>query len=96
MDINQGEFDFAAQGTNAGWEKWRQQLDDRKRAFEERWGIILEKSVTVTLRDYAHPFIGIITIEPKSQTSAPSTQPLFRVGHVTFHTEEIVSLTVTT
>jgi hypothetical protein len=96
MDFKQGEFDFDAPGTNTGWVKWRQQLDERKHAFEQRWGIILGKSVTLTLRDYAKPFTGIITIEPTPPKSAPPQQPIFRVGHVTFHHEEIISLTATT
>jgi hypothetical protein len=94
MDMNQGEFDFDAQGTNAGWEKWREQIDQRKRAFEQRWGIILGKRVKITLRDFEHPFTGIITIEQASSKSSPSLRPLFRVGHVTFHHEDIISLIV--
>lgn len=36
--FDQGEFDFDAQGTDAGWKNWQHQNAERKRAFETRWG----------------------------------------------------------
>lgn len=93
MDLNQGEFNFDAASNDAGWKQWREQLDQRKRAFEQRWGIILGKRIILTLRDYAHPFQGIITIVQEPKKSSPTPEPLFRVGHVTFRIDEIISLT---
>ncbi len=49
MTFDQGEFNFQATGPEDGYRKWREELDAKKRAFEARWGVILGRTVCVTL-----------------------------------------------
>lgn len=92
MSFDQGEFNFDAQGDDAGWRRWREELDTRKRAFETRWGVILGKRVTLCLRDHAKPVQGIIEMvdPPNDQRHLP---PTFRIRGLEFTPAEIESLT---
>ena len=46
MDFNQGELDFDSPANDAtGYQKWRDEMDARKREIESRYGIILGKPV---------------------------------------------------
>jgi hypothetical protein len=91
MNFDQGEFDFDAKGSEAGFRKWREELDAKKRAFERRWGVILSKRVRVELRDYAKPLTGVLewVSDPKTGRQGP---PVFRLKGAEFGVGEIVSI----
>ena len=91
MTFDQGEFNFDAPGNDAGWRRWREELEEKKREFESRWGVILGKRVSVSLRNHAKPVCGLIEwIEPPNdQRDQP---PRFRIRSLEFGPDEIESL----
>ena len=91
MNFDQGEFNFAAKGSEAGYRKWREQLDAKKRAFETRWGVILSRRVSVSLKDHAKPLTGILELvtDPKR---CNATRPMFRLKGLEFTPAEIESI----
>jgi len=91
MLFDQGQFDFDASGSDAGWRRWREELDQKKRAFESRWGVVLGKRVTVCLTDHAKPLIGMLEwLEPKKFNK--NDPPHFRLRGLEFGHEEIESI----
>ena len=91
MTFDQGEFNFDASGSEAGWRRWREELEEKKRAFESRWGVILGKRVSVSLRNHAKPVSGLIEwIEPPS--AHRDQPPRFRLRGLEFGPDEIESL----
>lgn len=91
MDFNQGEFNFDASGSEAGWRRWREELEERKRAFESQWGVVLGKRVTVRLRDHAKPLSGMLEwLDGRGQGKAAT--PRFRLRGLEFGHEEIESI----
>jgi hypothetical protein len=63
----------------------------RKRDFEARWGVILSRNVSVSLRNHAKPLNGKIEwVSSKKRGGAD--KPLFRIRSVEFTTEEIESI----
>jgi hypothetical protein len=91
MNFDQGLFNFDADGSDAGWRRWREELDEKKRAFESSWGVILGKRVIVSLRDHAKPLSGMLEcIEaPEGNRHAP---PRFMLRGLEFGHEEIESI----
>lgn len=91
MDFNQGQFNFDAKGTEDGFRKWREELDAKKRAFETRWGVILNRRVRVSLRDFVKPLTGVLewVEDPKK---APHHPPVFKIKGVEFGVGEIESI----
>lgn len=91
MDFDQGEFNFDAKGSEEGFRKWREELDVKKRVFETRWGVILSRRVSVSLRDHAKPLTGVLEwiSDPKSKRDAV---PLFRLKGLEFTPSEIESI----
>ncbi len=91
MSFNQGEFNFDAKGSEEGFRKWREELDAKKRAFETRWGVILNRRVRVTLADFAKPLTGILewVENPKKDPRHP---PVFRLKGVEFGVGDIESI----
>lgn len=91
MNFDQGEFNFNATGSEDGYRKWREELEEKKRAFETRWGVILSRKVCVMLRDHAKPLTGILewTSDPKKGRQGP---PLFRLKGLEFTVGEIESI----
>ena len=91
MSFDQGEFNFDASGSDAGWRRWREELEERKRAFESRWGVMLGKRVTVWLRDHAKPLCGKLEwIQDRSQPA--NAAPRFRLRGLEFEVGEIESI----
>lgn len=91
MDFDQGQFNFEAKGSEEGFRKWREELDAKKRDFELRWGVILHKTVCVSLRNHAKPLTGVlewISDSGKSNTA----QPVFRLKGLEFTPAEIESI----
>jgi len=91
MPFDQGQFNFDAPGSDAGWRRWREELDEKKRAFESRWGVVLGKRVTVSLADHAKPLTGMLEwLEPgKGGGNAP---PRFKLRGLEFGVGEIESI----
>jgi hypothetical protein len=91
MDFNQGQFNFDAKGSEDGFRKWREELDAKKRAFETRWGVILNRRVRVTLADFAKPLTGVLewVDDPKKGSHHP---PMFRLKGVEFGVGDIESI----
>ena len=91
IHFDQGEFNFAAKGSEDGYRKWREELDAKKRAFEARWGVILSRRVSVSLRDHAKPLTGILELlaGPKKRDAS---LPLFRLKGLEFGPAEIESI----
>jgi hypothetical protein len=91
MDFDQGEFNFSAKGPEDGYRKWREELDAKKRAFEIRWGVILGRTVRVTLRDHVKPLTGILEWVSDPKQATPKS-PQFRIKGVLFTISDIESI----
>lgn len=92
MDFDQGQFNFDAKGSEDGFRKWREELDAKKRAFETRWGVILSRRVSVSLRHHAKPLVGILEfVEPSKKKGGDGT-PIFRLKGLEFPPSDIESI----
>ncbi len=93
IQFNQGEFNFAAGGPEEGYRKWREELDAKKHAFEARWGVILSRRVSVSLKDHAKPLVGILELlgESKAKKRDPN-RPTFRLKGLEFSPADIESI----
>jgi hypothetical protein len=91
MSFDQGEFDFQAPGSDAGWRRWREELEEKQRAFEARWGVVLGKPVRVRLRDHAKPLSGMLEWVHKGR-AGENAPPRFRLRGLEFGHEEIESI----
>jgi len=91
LNFDQGEFNFDAKGSEDGYRKWRQELDAKKHAFEVRWGVILSRKVSVSLKDHAKPLCGILELlaDPKKRDAS---RPLLRLKGLEFTPTEIESI----
>lgn len=89
--FDQGEFNFNAAGSEAGYRKWRQELEAKQRAFEARWGVMLSRRVSVTLKDHAKPLCGMLEwiATPKQRGTS---LPHFRLKGLEFTPAEIESI----
>ena len=94
MDFDQGQFNFDAKGSEEGFRKWREELDAKKREFENRWGVILSKTVTVSLVNHAKPITGILEWV-KAPKGKREDIPRFRIRSLEFTPSEIESITQT-
>jgi len=81
MSFDQGEFDFSASNSEEGFHKWREELDERKRGFERRFGVILGRLVRVSLAHHRMPIEGIIRLASEQQNTGAK--------HLRFHLREI-------
>jgi len=91
MSFNQGEFNFEARPGEKGYQRWREELDARKRAFEARWGVILGRRVRLQLRDHLHPIEGIIRLREDKQPKN-AKHPLLIINNLEFSAAHIDSL----
>jgi len=100
MNLEQGEIDFTADNPEDGYKNWLKELIKHQRELESRWGIILGKKVRVYLRDYDHPFEGVISIDKQASSKTKPNQarqpPRLIIGHHTFHAGEIKSISTLT
>ncbi len=62
MSFDQGQFNFDAARDEDGYRHWREEMDEQKRAFETRWGIILGRRVSLKLMSRDLPLEGIINL----------------------------------
>ncbi len=49
MSFDQGELHFSGNDSEEGHRKWQRELQENKRAFEARFGVILGRRVRVQL-----------------------------------------------
>ena len=91
MNFDQGQFNFDAKGPEDGYRKWREELDEKKRAFELRWGVILSRRVCVSLKDHAKPLRGILEWMNDLKQGRHAS-PMFRLRGVEFGVREIESI----
>ena len=89
MNFDQGELSF--DGHEDGYQKWQQDLDERKRAFERRYGVILGKHVQVRLHNVEPVLVGIVRLV-SNRTPANSKQLRFAIGAREFVAAEIESI----
>lgn len=91
MDFDQGELNFNGNGSEDGFRKWRHELDEKKRAFEIRHGVILGKHVRVQLRGELRELEGMVHLISK-QIPGPSALLRMRIGRREFVVAEIESI----
>lgn len=92
MNLNQGNFNFDAQGDESGYQHWQEELDAFKKQLESRHGIILGSKVRLTLRGEDAPLEGIITLS-NSKQPRNRTHLHLNIGSRTITTAEIESIT---
>ena len=92
MNFNQGNFNFDADDSESGYEKWQEELDARKKEFEKRYSIILGSRVELTLRGEDKPLLGIITLCETKQSENRS-QLRLRIASRVITLAEIESIT---
>lgn len=91
MSFDQGQFNFDTPGSDAGWRRWREELEEKKRAFESRWGVVLGKRVTVWLSDHAKPLTGMLEWQASSKAGR-NAPPRFKLRGLEFGVGEIESI----
>jgi len=91
MNFDQGELDLSGNGSEEGHRKWQLELDEKKRAFETRYGVILGRRVRVQLAGELHPLEGMIYLMSKDPRQAGAKLRL-RLGNREFIASEIESL----
>lgn len=91
MPFDQGEFDFNAASGDDGYRKWRERLDDEKREFESRWGVVLGKRVCVILTNHEKPLSGLLEWL-RNPGDPANAEPRFRLRGVEFGPGEIESI----
>jgi hypothetical protein len=91
MPFDQGEFDFDAPGSEDGYRNWQKRLDEQKRAFERKWGIVLGRRVRVTLRNHDRPLEGEIYLV--DENISPSTKDIrLRIKGFEFARSEVAGI----
>jgi len=92
MEFNQGEFNFDSPASDSsGYQKWRDEMNARKREIESHYGIILGKPVHLQLIGENKPLQGILTIASKSLPKIRS-QLLLQLGKREFTLAQIESI----
>ena len=62
MNFDQGELDLTGNGSEEGHRKWQQELEEKKRAFELRFGVMVGRRVRVQLVGETYPLEGMINL----------------------------------
>lgn len=76
MDFEQGLFDFESKGSEEGYRNWQEELGRRKKAFENRYGIILGSAVRLALVGEDQLLEGVITL---CDTKGPKNRSRLRL-----------------
>lgn len=77
MNFDQGELDLSGKGSEKGHGQWLLELEEKKRAFEVRYGVMIGRRVRVQLIGETYPLEGMIYLI--SQKTPPSAIKL-RLG----------------
>jgi hypothetical protein len=91
MNFDQGELNLSGNGSEDGHRKWQQELDEKKRAFEIRYGVIIGRRVRVQFAGELNPLDGMIYLVSKSEPHAAG-KLRFHLGNREFTTNEIESI----
>lgn len=91
MNFDQGEFDFNAGSGDAGYRRWKEQLDEARRAFEQRWGVILDRPVRVRLEGHKRSIEGTIRLVSPPRAAKPQDIRL-RIKSLEFTPADIESI----
>jgi hypothetical protein len=91
MAFDQGEFNFDAGSGDVGYRRWREQLDEARRAFEHRWGVILDRPVRVRLEGHRGSIEGTIRLVSPPRAAKPQDIRL-RIKTLEFTPAEIESI----
>jgi hypothetical protein len=91
MNFDQGNFDFDAPSSEAGYQKWQQELEEKKRDFELRFGVIIGRRVRVQLIGETYPLEGMIYLVSQEAPQAVSKLRL-SMGNRIFPPLEIESI----
>ncbi len=91
MTNEQGEFDFGASGSEEGYRSWRRSLDESRRVFEARWGIVLDRPVRVVLACFEEPVEGIVRLSQAGGANSAGP-PKFVIKGIEFSPLDIESL----
>ena len=75
-----------------GYRRWREQLDEARRAFEHRWGVILDRPVRVRLEGHKRSIEGNIRLVSPSRAAKPQDIRL-QIKTLKFTPAEIESIT---
>jgi hypothetical protein len=92
MSFDQGEFTFDAGSGDAGYRRWRVELDEAKRAFELRWGVILGRPVRLRFEGHKRSIEGVIQLISPPRAAKPQDIRL-RLKTLEFTPADIESLT---
>ncbi len=93
LEAEQPEFDFSAPASEQGYQQWRARLDDQRRAFEQRFGIILAKPVEVLLKHHDFPLRGTLRIVNPEPSKTAVNQLTLKLKNIEFKLADIVSIT---
>ncbi|MBC8127215.1 MAG: hypothetical protein H8M99_08760 [Gloeobacteraceae cyanobacterium ES-bin-144] len=91
MNFNQGELDLSGNGSDEGYRKWLLELDEKKRAFEVRYGVMVGRRVRVQLRGELNFLEGMIHVVSE-KTDASVTKLKLRMGRREFTPSQIESI----
>ena len=91
FDFDQGMFNFDAAAPEDGWRNWRRELDEKRRAFESRHGVILGRRVVVQLAGHDKPVEGVVHVIPP-QPDEPPAGVRFTIRGIEFQPGEILSI----
>ncbi len=91
MNFDQGELDLSGNGNEDGHRKWLRDLDERKRTFELRYGVIVGRRVRVQLIGETYPLEGMIHVVSQ-KPGLPASKLRFVLGQREFGPAEIESI----
>ena len=91
MNFDQGELDLTGNGSNDGHQKWLRDLEERKRAFEMRYGVIVGRRVRVQLIGEMNPMDGMIHVVSQ-KPGTPASKLRLLMGRREFCPTEIESI----
>ena len=78
MSMDQLEFDFDdSSATTEGYDNWRAEMEERRKAISREWGVPVESSVRLTLRNMPGEYTGYLALlEYPSKISRKRWGPL--------------------
>jgi hypothetical protein len=91
MNFDQGELNLSGNGSEDGHRKWQQELDEKKRAFEIRYGVIIGRRVRVQFAGELNSLEGMIYLVSRDGQKAAG-KLRFRLGNREFSANEIESI----
>ena len=91
MNFDQGELNLSGNGSEAGHRKWLRELEEKKRAFELRYGVMIGRRVRVQLVGETYPLEGMIYLVSR-ETPQSAAKLRLSMGSREFTPLEIESI----